>query len=162
MLEVSSTELLALTLSILCWIVYAGTVVSFSLKILFAKKQFFEAILRSFEGMGVILGLGLGGSIYTFLFLIFSFNTNDGQFVWPEDQMFYALLVTFFVTWVHNVRLEIWSLEPMRIRDLSMQQPDLVASDNSDATTRKIRSSLILHGALVAAVRILLPIALLR
>ena len=154
MFELSSLDLTISTISFICWTIYSGTVKSFSLRIMFSENEHYAAILQAFEKMGVVLGLSLGGFIYSGLYLIYRLNTPEDIFIWPKSQMLYSLLFTFFCLWTHNIRLEIWSLEPLRKKH-SESDP------SSDMIHKKIRHALLVHGALTTVVSNLIIITIL-
>ena len=121
---------------------------------MFSENEHYAAILQAFEKMGVVLGLSLGGFIYSGLYLIYRLNTPEDIFIWPKSQMLYSLLFTFFCLWTHNIRLEIWSLEPLRKKH-SESDP------SSDMIHKKIRHALLVHGALTTVVSNLIIITIL-
>lgn len=107
--------------------------------------------IRAIRSVGPILGLALGATIFGGLWGIW---LEYGSFDWPSDQRDSAALVTFFVMWVSNIKLEIWTLEPLRKLD---PDPPAVPADMEAflAAVQRYNNHLILHCAAIVGFAIL-------
>ena len=77
---------------------------------------------------------------------------DHGAFDWPgEDQARSATLITFLVLWVSNIKLEIWTLEPLRQLDSDMpaSPPDAEAFSSA---VKSYLAHLTVHSILIIAV----------
>jgi hypothetical protein len=160
MLEHTLTQATLIGLCLLCWSTYAGTILAFSCQILVAGYSQYEKILHAFQSMGVVLGLSLGGTIYTGLPLIYSSHLNDHLFIWPESLAFYLFLALFFMLWVHNIRLEIWSLDPVRkLLNLEAERrgKEPFTEKNIKNTLLSSRRVLLLQGVLILLSTLTVP-----
>ena len=107
--------------------------------------------IRAIRMVGPILGIALGAAIFGGLWGIW---LEHGSFDWPTGQKDSAALITFFVMWVSNVKLEVWTLEPLRKldSDLPSEPPDRAAFL---AAVDRYRNHLVLHCAAIGGFAIL-------
>jgi hypothetical protein len=74
--------------------------------------------VRAFRAWGPGAGLTLGFAIFGALLERWA---RTGAFRWtfdtPSAQLESAAWIVFFAFWVHNVRVEVWTLEPLRRLD---------------------------------------------
>ena len=111
--------------------------------------------LRIFRRTGPILGLSMGMCIL---------GTVAGQWLdhqafelyWAtdSDRVESAMYITFFAIWVSNIKLEIWTLEPMRKidNDLSIKPANIEAFHSAAGPAR---GHLMLHSVGILSVIIL-------
>lgn len=117
-------------------------------------------VLRTFQGFGPGFGLSLGAAVFGAL----TAHVGDvGAFSWGLDSATGGLpgalaWVVFLGLWASNIKLEVWTLEPLRKLD-----PDGtgVANDAAalDQATRSVVRHLSLQAGLVAAVVVLARLA---
>ena len=109
------------TLQILQWIggtAYIGSLWGLTLLAwlgILTEKPSLRTVSDAFQALGVGMGLSLGALIFSSLILHFlqhgSFGMSEGVSQWQQAQ--FAL---FFIFWISHIRLEIWTLEPLRKR----------------------------------------------
>ena len=107
--------------------------------------------IRRIRGLGPLLGIALGICIFGFLFGVW---LDHGGFDWPETYKGSATLITFMVMWVSNIKLEIWTLEPLRKLDPnpSKQPADMNAYLSA---VKRYRTHLVLHSSAVLGFAVL-------
>ena len=75
-------------------------------------------VIRQFQRVGPVLGLALGGCIFGALVGAWM---DHGAFELSlsshEARLETAIVVTFFSVWLSNIKLEIWTLDPIRKND---------------------------------------------
>jgi hypothetical protein len=107
-------------------------------------------LVRSYRAWGPGLGISLGVSIFG---MLTAYYLEHGSFSWgwssPEEVQILAAWLTFFVLWVSNLKLEVWTLEPLRRLDRGGIVSDEAAYQT--ATGRLLRH-MWLHAVLILAV----------
>ena len=111
--------------------------------------------LRRFQTLGPLLGLSLGGCIFG---AIVGTWMDHGEFSmdWSsqEGRLEAAALISFFAVWVSNIKLEIWTLEP--VRKLDNRVPDLPErSEAFEQAVGSLRLHLALHSLGIISVIVL-------
>jgi len=111
--------------------------------------------LRHFRKFGPVLGLSLGACILGALVGIWM-DHGEFTFNWSTDhgRLSGAAVITFFAVWVSNIKLEIWTLEPVRKLD---HQPPQQPSDMPAffRAVGSLRTHLMLHSVGLVSVVIL-------
>ncbi len=142
----------ALILRDLGMLLYGGPLIAFT--ILITSTRYTHAapwnFIRSYQAWGVGLGLSLGLSIFG---MLTAYWLEHGAFVWgwqtAEQQQTLALWLTFLVMWVSNIKLEVWTLEPLRKLDQGGTITDEAAYLKQ---TGRLLRHMWLHSALITAV----------
>lgn len=151
---------LALTLRDLGFLLYGGPLVAFTIIVsLSARIPGLTpwAAVRTYRAWGPALGLSLGATVFGALA---AHHLQHGAFVWtwdtPAAQVELAAWLTFLVMWASNIKLEIWTLQPLRSLD-----PEGGISDEAAyrAATRPLARHMGVHAALVLAVFLLVRLA---
>jgi len=76
------------------------------------------APLRLYRRLGPLLGLSLGLCIVTSIAGFWlDYGSFDLDWSTTERRKEAACVGTFFLVWVSNIKLEVWTLEPVRKRD---------------------------------------------
>lgn len=149
---VSGSQWLAQALHDVGMLLYAGPMVAFA--VLIGRSTRLPAlqpwdVVRTFRAWGAGLGLAMGAWVTG---LLARHWLQRGAFTWaldtPADQLLLASHVVFFVAWVWNVRVEVWSLEPLRQLDRGGAVSDPAAYSTA---ARKLARDLALQAALVLA-----------
>ena len=101
------------------FLLYSVPIFWSALSILRAPSQ--EATLqklRTFRRLGPLLGLSLGACIFGTLAGIW-LDHSEFSLRWSSqvEQTESAMYVAFFAVWVSNIKLEIWTLDPLRKLD---------------------------------------------
>ncbi len=101
------------------FLLYGGPVVAFAVLIGLGDRLAHSAqVIRTWRSCGPGLGLALGMCIAGALGRHWLLH---GAFVWtwasPAEQAELAGWLTFFLLWASNVKLEVWTLEPLRKLD---------------------------------------------
>lgn len=150
---------LALVLRNLGFLLYGGPLMAFTLLIAMASFVTYlrlEDAIRAYRAFGPGLGLSLGASI---LGMLVAYYLEHGEFRWgwstPEEQLTLAAWLCFFALWVSNLRLEVWTLDPLRKLDQDGTISDMAAYRQH---ARGLLSHLFLHSALITIVTILFTI----
>ncbi|MFT5685093.1 MAG: MFS family permease, partial [Myxococcota bacterium] len=103
------------------FLLYGGPLVAFTILIATADalphmKRW--DLVRSYRAWGPGLGISLGASIFG---MLVAYWLEHGSFSWgwstPDEVQILAAWLTFFVLWVSNLKLEVWTLEPLRKLD---------------------------------------------
>jgi len=111
--------------------------------------------IRSFKRIGPLLGLSMGACILGTLSGIW-LEHGEYEFRWatPTDQAETAMYITFFAVWVSNIKLEIWTLEPLRKLDPnSAKEPAL--SEPYTSALQATKRHLTLHAVGLISVMVL-------
>jgi len=151
---------LALTLRDLGFLLYGGPLIAFAVLIALAPRipgLAPEAAVRTFRAWGPGLGLALGATI---LGALSARWLEHGTFSWSTEthaaRLDLASWLAFLALWVSNIKLEVWTLQPLR----SLDPPDGI-TDAADyrAATRSLTRHLGVHAALVVVVLVLTRMA---
>lgn len=137
------------------FLLYGGPLVAFTILITLAgtmphMKQW--DLVRSYRAWGPGLGISLGISIFG---MLAGYWLENGAFSWGwesiEDQQVLLAWLTFLVMWASNLKLEVWTLEPLRKLDI-----DGVVSDEAAyaAGTARLLRHMWFHAALIVAVAV--------
>lgn len=142
------------------FLLYGGPMVAFTVLVLLADALPSMRpwdIVRAFRAWGPGFGLALGTCVFGALA---GHWLRRGGFVWgwqtAAEKLELAAWLVFFALWVSNVKLEIWTLEPLRKLD-----PPAGVSD-PDAYVRALgplRRHMVAHAAMVLAVVVLAEVA---
>ena len=136
------------------FLLYGGPLVAFTILITAADviphvKRW--DLVRTYRAWGPGLGLSLGATIFGRLAAHY---IENGAFSWgwssPDERQLTAAWLTFFVMWVSNLKLEVWTLEPLRKLDSG------VVSDEAayTAATHRLVRHMWVHALLILAVAI--------
>jgi len=133
-------------------LLYGGPMVAFAVLIALSGRLPGTArweIVRAYRAWGPGLGLSMGAWV---LGLLLGHYLDAGAFRWgwatPHERWTLAAHTVFLLLWVWNIRVEIWSLEPLRRLDRSGQVRDPAAYV---AATRLLARDMGLQAALVLA-----------
>ncbi len=117
-------------------------------------------VLGRFRSVGPLLGISMGAA---FVGAVVAHYGSYGAFRWGFDPgvggaAVAAAWLVFFALWVSNIRLEVWTLEPLRRLDPNGNgaSPDAAALDRA---SRLVLRHLQLHSALVVGVVALARVA---
>jgi len=121
-LQAPTTILLATLLRDLSFVVHAGGIATFALLAALSARMGgppTALVLRAYRAFGPGLGISLG---LTILGALVAHYGSVGELSWwPSPAMggWYGTLAwaTFFLAWVSNIQLEVWTLEPLRKLD---------------------------------------------
>lgn len=153
--------LLATTLRDLGFLLYGGPLVAFT--VLIAARGAISAtrswdLVRVYRAWGPGLGLSLGACI---LGLLVHHYLTVGAFVWPTettaDKVSLAAWLSFGTMWASNLKLEIWTLEPLRKLDQKGQITDEAAYE---AAVAPLVRHMVVHSALILLASVLWEISL--
>ena len=103
------------------WLLYAGPMIAFTLLIVLtpisAQPQL-RARIRAFQSWGPGFGIALGLCIYS---AVAGFWMQNGDFDLPwqtsSEQLFSSGVLVGLCMWISNIKLEIWTLDPIRKKD---------------------------------------------
>lgn len=142
------------------FLLYGGPLVAFTILVLFAGRLTGDRpwrLVRTYQAWGPGLGVSLGVTVLGALTMHW---LEHGAFRWtwatPAEAWSTAAWVAFFLVWVSNLRLEVWTLEPLRKLDR-----DGVVSDE-DAYRKRlgpVQAHMIGHSLMVVVVLVLKTIA---
>lgn len=156
---ISSLAPLARAAHDLGMLLYAGPMLAFTILIGLSTRapRLRQAeIVRTYRAWGAGFGLGMGAWV---LGLVVSHYIDMGGFRWPLDtvdgQLVAARHLVFLVLWAFNVRLEVWTLEPLRRLDGEGGIKDASAYA---AAARRLNREQVLQSTLLAAYVVLLGI----
>ena len=123
-------------LQTLGWTLYAGPMIAFSIMLYTNKESY-----KSFSHFGVGFGLSLTLWIYSTIAIQY---LSKGHF-FPElgENLWIPVAIAM---WISNIKLEIWTLDPIR-----KSKDPIVSSIH----LQSLRSHLTIHAALIALVQIL-------
>jgi len=110
---------LTLLLRDLGFVVYGGSLLALSILIAAAHVGAVpylarEAAVRTYRAWGPGLGLSMGGIV---LYGLAHHYMTTGGFAWPLDAPTTPAWGIFLLAWASNLRLEVWTLDPLRILD---------------------------------------------
>lgn len=128
----------------LAFVVHAGGIAAFALMAALSARVGgppTAQVLRIYRGFGPGLGVSLGLTIFGALLAHYG---TVGAFSWGTDAAtggWAGLLawMVFFVAWVSNIQLEVWTLEPLRKLDPEGTGHATDAAGLDHATRRVIR-----------------------
>ncbi len=112
-------------------------------------------LVRRFQQLGPIMGIALGACIFGSLLGVWM---DRGEFELglanQRDRLDTAIAISFFAVWVSNIKLEIWTLDPVRKSDPapSGSPSDMAAYKTAVAAFRR---HIILHALGVLSVALL-------
>jgi len=162
-LQLPAIVQLALLVRDLGFVVYGGGICVFALMALLSER--FGGlptahVLRTFRGVGPGLGLALGATVFGALTAHLG---ATGSFSWSLDSATGGMpgllaWVSFLGLWASNIKLEVWTLEPLRKLD---PEGAGVAGDAAalDQATRTVVRHLSVQAGLVATVIVLARLA---
>lgn len=120
------------------WLLYAGPMISFAILV---RLQ--PASIESFQRWGVGFGLSLAVWVYTSIAIQYiKYDT-----FYPELQS-NPWIIAAIIMWISNIKLEIWTLDPIRKKNDSSSDSLLVAE-------QKLKNHLAVHALFVIAVHLL-------
>lgn len=132
-------------------LLYAGPFVAFTVLVSLSGKLPKLArhdVVRVYRAWGAGLGLSMGAWV---LGLLSTHFLTHGAFAWPVDtaaqQLTAARFVVFLVLWAFNIRLEIWTLEPLRKLDGDGEIPAAPFA----AATRRLGGEMAIQSGLLLA-----------
>jgi len=147
---------LALTLRDLGYLLYGGPLVAFAVLITLGQRipgLAPEATVRTYRAWGPGLGLALGATI---LGALGARWIQHGAFSWSfagtAAQLDVASWLALLALWVSNIKLEVWTLQPLRTLDPPSGITDPAAYRHA---TRSLARHLAVHAVLVVAVVVL-------
>lgn len=106
------------------WSIYFGGMLLFSIySIVNTEKS--EAISLQFQGFGVIFGLSLGFAILSKLL----FHWLEVGHYYPRNTAETLGYIFAFGTWLSNMILEIWTLDPIRKYHKGLQPETFIAKE---------------------------------
>lgn len=148
---------LAHVLQNLGFLLYGGPMVAFTILVAAAHtipNMNTWDVVRTYRSWGAGLGLALGACVFGGLA---RFYLHFGGFldVWdqPDAQAYIPTLVAFFLMWASNIKLEIWTLEPLRKLDKEGVIADEAAYEVARAALARhmsVQSTLVLAIAVFA------------
>ena len=148
---------LALTLRDLGFLLYGGPMFAFTAVIaLSGRVPGIEPVsaFRAYRTWGPGFGLALGATIFGGLVARW---LEQGGFSWtwdtPAAQVDLGLSLAFLVLWVSNIKLEIWTLQPLRTLD--DPAAGVVDGDAYTQATASLARHMVVHSVLVLAVFVL-------
>lgn len=153
-------EPLANVLQNLGFLGYGGPMVAFTLLIAAGDRIPHLKpwdVIRTYRAWGAGFGLSLGLCVLGGLSLYY---LRTGGFSWgwdtSEEQVVTGTFLAFLAMWVSNIKLEIWTLDPLRKLD-----PNGVVSDEAAyrAAAASLRNHLVVHSLLVLLVAVLATIS---
>ena len=150
-------QTLALALRDVGFVLYGGPLVAFAV-LVGLRAHLVSAngveIFRAYRAWGPGLGLSLGATVFGGLGAHY---LEHGAFAWSLERPAELLgWLTFFAMWVSNIKLEVWTLEPLRKLDRERGLTDEAAFE---AATAPVARHLLIHAALVLAVVVLARLA---
>ncbi len=102
-------------------VLYAGPMVAFSVLVALRRRlphmQPWD-VIRTYRAFGAGLGLSMGAWVFG---LLLGYYIDHGAFAWsfdsPAARWTSARFLVFLALWAWNLRVEVWSLEPLRKLD---------------------------------------------
>jgi hypothetical protein len=136
------------------FVLYAGPLVAFTVLVIASAHLNglpVAAAVRSYRAWGPGLGLALGACI---LGTLSGHWLDNGEWLAPTDAITWVTCGLFGLSWVSNIKLEIWTLEPLRQLDSEAPSspPDPAAYAGA---ARHLGGHMALHSALLLAVSVL-------
>lgn len=112
-------DLLTLLLRDLGLMVYGGSLFALTILVACARIKVIPTVrlpeaIRVYRAWGPGLGLSMGAIV---LYALLHHYLTRGAFSWPLDDAATPAWAVFFVAWVSNLRLEVWTLDPLRKLD---------------------------------------------
>lgn len=141
-------------------LLYGGPMVAFTVLVALSTRlpalRPWE-IVRAYRAWGAGFGLSMGTWV---LGLLTSHYLATGAFRWstddPAGRWTLAAHLVFLALWFWNIRVEIWSLEPLR----KLDQGRVIADEQAySAATRRLSLDMGLQSLLVLAYVVLLAVA---
>ena len=120
------------------WLLYAGPMIAFAILV-----RFHPSSIESFQKWGVGFGLSLAVWVYTSI----AIQYMDHATFYPELQS-NPWIVAAIIMWISNIKLEIWTLDPIR-------KKNDISSDSLLHAEQKLKNHLTLHALFVIAVHLL-------
>jgi hypothetical protein len=142
------------------FLLYGGPIVAFAMIMMFVPRLAPLtpwAAVRTYRAWGPGLGLSLGATVLGAL-LHRWFTTGGFTWGWATaaEQLDLAGWLCFLVMWASNVKLEVWTLEPLR----KLDQDGVITDESAFAAgTRGLSRHLALQAVLALAVLILWRLA---
>lgn len=129
----------------LAFVVHAGGILTFALLAALSHRVGGpprHRILRVYQAFGPGLGISLGLLVFSSLVLHYA---TVGAFDWSPaggggSVAGTAAWVVFFVAWVSNIKLEVWTLEPLRKLD-----PDGTGTASDAAALERSSGKVVRH-----------------
>ena len=118
------------------WTIYAGPMIAFSV-LSYIHPQFYQLFSR----FGVGFGLSLAVWIYSTIAIQY---LSEGHFFPSLTEK--PWLIAAFVMWISNIKLEIWTLDPVRKNKEEILPQKYM---------RSLRAHLSVHALLIALVEVL-------
>ncbi len=111
----------ALLLQNLGFLLYGGPMVAFAILVIAAYQipgvKPWD-VVRIYRAWGAGFGLSMGACVLGGLSLYY---LRNGSFTWgwetPQERVVLGTFLSFFLLWASNIKLEIWTLEPLRKLD---------------------------------------------
>ena len=151
---------LALTLRDLAFLLYGGPLVAFTFLIALAPwipSVAPEATVRTLRAWGPGLGLALGATIIGALSARWlQYDTFSWSAETSAAQLDLVSWLAFLALWMSNIRLEVWTLQPLRTLDPPEGITDMAGYIDA---TRSLAQHMVVHAALVVAVLVLTRMA---
>ena len=147
---------IALTLQIVGFAVYSVPIIWYAMRLFrMTPDAPLVPLIRRFQRVGPVLGLALGACIVGGL--VGAWMDHGGFELGLSsnaERLDSAIAVTFFSVWVSNIKLEIWTLDPIRKADT---EPESDPSTNPRycAAAMTLKRHLALHALGVISVIIL-------
>lgn len=148
--------LLAHVLQNLGFLLYGGPMVAFTILVAAAHtipNMRTWDVVRTYRSWGAGLGLALGACVFGGLL---RFYLHFGSFldVWdqPEALAWAPTFALFFLMWASNIKLEIWTLEPLRKLDKDGVVVDEAAYEEA---RRKLARHMSVQATLILAIAVL-------
>ncbi len=146
-------ELLASTIRDIGFVVYGGPMVAWAI-LLAAQGRLNSldapSIIRVFRAWGPGFGLSLGACV---LGALLTRYLETEAFYWsldtPEQRLDTGVWGLFLLMWVSNIKLEIWTLDPLRKLD---GEDGITDPDSYRSSATKLKRHLAVHALLVLAV----------
>lgn len=120
------------------WLLYAGPMIAFAILVRLQPSS-----IEIFQKWGVGFGLSLAVWVYTSI----AIQYLDHATFYP-DLKSNLWIVAAIVMWISNIKLEIWTLDPIRKKnDISL--------DSLGAAQQKLKNHLAVHALFVVTVHVL-------
>jgi hypothetical protein len=129
------------------WMIYGGTIISFTLLLPLISRVDREKQFRSFMSLGPILGLSLGGVIFSCLLI----RWIDVGHYYAQGSIEKFAFSFGLLLWVSNIILEIWTLDPIR----KALNPELERNFNIENSQKKVILHLGFQSSLICITHIL-------
>ena len=148
-------QTLASVLQDLGFLLYGGPMVAFTVLVAVAWRlpglRPWD-VVRVYRAWGAGFGLSLGACVFGGLL---RYYLEHGSFSWPwdtpEQQQILAAFLCCFAMWASNIKLEIWTLEPLRKLDKGGE----IDPEAWRAPHARLARHMIVQSVLVVAVTVL-------